>query len=226
MTSPTETIKSFSYPSLGDQVQKTTWRLYNDPLCSSVARIILPRLTGTLIHSIARICDCVLTLLPIMDCISTAIYYKTINLIYPIQDCKQITNQLFERAMALSHLFFFHLVDITTCWVFNLISPELYQEVFSMEKISYSPIPGFQNSGANCAFNSFLQIILHQPEWRNIYETVANHYNAKIEEADKRCGENMLAVLKDYDTADISSNTSQQVRLAIHHLNPQISHCS
>ncbi|VHO02029.1 ubiquitin carboxyl-terminal hydrolase [Candidatus Rhabdochlamydia sp. T3358] len=231
---PTEAIKSFSYPSLGDQVQKITWQLYNDPLCSPVARIILPRLTGTLIHSVARICDCVLTLLPIMDCISTATYYKTINLVYPIQDCEQATNQLFERAMILSDLFFSYLIDIPTCWVFNLISPQDYQELFSTEgtiswtTTSISPIPGFENrAAANCAFNSCLQVILHHPEWRGIYEVVANHYKAKTEKEDKACGENMLAVLHTYDTAltvkkSIPAEISHKLRLATHHLNPLI----
>jgi ubiquitin C-terminal hydrolase len=218
-----------SVPSLGGRAQEITWHLYNDPLCPPPQKILL-QITGTVIHLVARVIDCVFTFFLIMNYTSTGIYYKISNLISPIQDSK--SDQLFERVVAFSDLFSNYLADIPLCLI-NLISPKIYREQFSIEETTHafstcsSPIPGFENPGANCAFNSCLQIFLYDSKWREMYQKIANHYAIQNQSADKDCGKNMLSVLIAYDDAciskkAISNNYSQKFRLALHHLNPQI----
>ncbi|MGL5263419.1 MAG: ubiquitin carboxyl-terminal hydrolase [Candidatus Rhabdochlamydia sp.] len=230
MTSSVEAVNSKpSFPSLGGRAQEITWQLYNDPLCPPPQKILL-QITGTLIHLVARVIDCVFTLFLVVTYALTGTYYKISNLVRPIQDSK--SDQLFERAFAFSDLLSNYFADIPLCLI-NLISPKIYREQFSIEETTHafstcsSPIPGFENLGANCAFNSCLQIILHHPEWRNIYKMIAEHYSNQDQQVDKDCGENMLAVLTTYDDActyrkAISSDYSQKFRLVLHHLNPQI----
>lgn len=214
------------FPSLGDQVRNITWQVYNDPLYPLAVQVLLPRITGTILHAVARVADCALSVILAMSCVTEAIYHKTYSVIYPATDCQQRIDELFQRTQELSDFFWNYLIDIPICFL-NLISPQLYQEFFMEEAASYaSPIPGFKNPGANCAFNSCLQVLLHHPGFRQVYEIIANYY-AQIDKH-KTCGENMLSVLKAYDHAysskqPVSSDISQKMRLAIHHLNPQIS---
>jgi ubiquitin C-terminal hydrolase len=222
-----------SIPSIGDQVQKITYQVYRDPLYPSLIRVLLPRVTGTLIHSAARITDCALALILAVNCTIKALCYKAFNAAYPIQDYQEITNDLLERAQELTFLFLFYLSDIPTCLICNLVSPQLYQEIISVKTtiVIPSPIPSFNNAGANCAFNACLQVIFHNPEFCQIYEKVALYCKAQADEDDQVCGENMLSVLKSYndntDTPkDIPSDVSQKMRLAMHHLNKTISKSS
>lgn len=214
------------FPSLGDQCQNITWQIYNDPFCPFAVQILLPRITGTILHAIARIADCALSIILAMSCTTEAMYYKIRNPIYPIQNCQKITDDLFQRAIELFLLSLYYISDGFAGLIVNFISPQTYQEFFTEEVIAHpSPIPGFKNPGANCAFHSCLQVLLHHPEFRQVYEEVAN-YHAQIEEH-KICGENMLAVLEAYDHAHsskrpISADISHKMRIAINHLNPNI----
>lgn len=85
---------------------------------------------------------------------------------------------------------------------------------------------GFQNKSMNCGFNSCLQMIVNEPALLHIYTTVANYYANSTEVKDKECGNWMLSVLDSYDQAikkqkPIPAEVSNQLRLAIHYLNPK-----
>lgn len=193
--------------------------------------MLLPRITGTLVHSAARITDCALTLILAVTCTIEILSYKIVNNIYPIQNCQEITDELFHRTQELSKLCLLYLLDIPICLILNLIDPQEYQEIQGIEPPRFCsqpmPIPGFKNEGSNCAFNACLQVLFHQPDFRRIYEEVAIYCNTQADKDDQQCGQNMLAVLKSYNDNDAStpkgsSNASQKMRLAMHHLNKKI----
>lgn len=230
-------IKLFSFASLGDRVQEVTWQLYNDLPYPSLSQFLLPRITGSLIHVIARICDCVFTLIAAMTYTTDAISYQVFNLVYSIQDCQQITDPLFKEVLHLSGLCLFYLLDIPTAAICNAIYPPCYKKAISLflslygNEVSNSThlpsTPGFKNQDANCCFNACLQVILHHPERLQVYKVVANYYHDQKNQKDKACGKNMLDVLAAYGDAlqsgkSIAEDISYKLRLAMHHLNAQI----
>ncbi|MGB7128994.1 MAG: ubiquitin carboxyl-terminal hydrolase family protein [Candidatus Rhabdochlamydia sp.] len=93
--------------------------------------------------------------------------------------------------------------------------------------INCKPV-GFQNKSNNCGFNSCLQMIVNEPALFSIYTTVASYYAKSIKAEDQECGSRMLSILDYYDQAieeqkPISEKVSNNLRLAMHYLNKEIS---
>lgn len=107
------------------------------------------------------------------------------------------------------------------------IKAERVNSFLEQGTINNKPV-GFQNKSMNCGFNSCLQMILSEPALLNIYTTVARYYAKSTKAKDQECGNWMLSILDSYDQAvkdqkSIPKEVSNNLRLAMHYLNKEIS---